>query len=239
MPGLSVASVIRGAVAITPEPTGVATPAICATLTDWLAASAAPAWNGEPSVVLIVPSAVLPVVCNAEVEAPVGSEIVPAMLFMLLVAPVSCAAKVPAFVTAPLTTHGLVPWLTVPITLVVSAASVDCVANVPALVTAPDGSVAIDTGTATPPETPCTPSTQVEDAPAAAKQLLPVASITFTLGACTPAPMSFDASVTPVPGVRMIALSAAKAEHANPNQNPNAARYLIGWLLRIGCCTLA
>src|ERR1019366_1849204 len=187
MPGLSVASVIRGAVAITPEPTGVATPAICATLTDWLAASAAPAWNGEPSVVLIVPSAVFPVVCNAEVEAPVGSEIVPAMLFMLFAAPVS--------------------W----------------VANVPALVTAPEGSVAIDTGTATPPETPCTPSTQVEDAPAAAKQLLPVASITFTLGACTPAPMSFDASVTPVPGVRMIALSAAKAEHANPNQNPNAA----------------
>ena len=95
-----------------------------------------------------------PVVCKAEVDAPVGSEIVPAMLFMLFVAPVSCAAKVPALVTAPLTTHGLVPWLTVPMTLVVSAASVDCVAKVPALVTAPEGSVAIDTGTAIPPATP-------------------------------------------------------------------------------------
>lgn len=56
---------------------------------------------GVPSVVLMVVSDVLPVVCKADVAAPVGSETVPAMLLMLLVAPVSCTAKVPALVTAP------------------------------------------------------------------------------------------------------------------------------------------
>ena len=40
---------------------------------------------GDPSVVLIVVNAVLPVVCKADVAAPVGSEIVPAILLMLLV----------------------------------------------------------------------------------------------------------------------------------------------------------